>query len=96
MSEAFFKLQTFLSERGTAFRLTEHAPEGQTDRASALRGHALAESAKSMVTEVRTPGQQDRYFLAVVPGHRRVDFKRIEALTGGKKARLAPAEIACA
>lgn len=94
MVDAFYRLKAFLNERGTAFRLTEHAPEGRTDLASALRGHALADSAKSMVVQVRTPGHADRYFLAVVPGHRRVDFKRIEQITGGKKASLAPAELA--
>lgn len=92
--DSFQILIDFLTERRVSFRLTDHPPEGRTDRASALRGHALAESAKSMVTQVRTPGQADRYFLAVVPGDCRVDFKRIERLTGGKKASLAPEAIA--
>ncbi len=92
--DSFQVLVDFLTDRRIPFRLTDHPPEGRTDRASALRGHALAESAKSMVTQVRTPGQADRYFLAVVPGDCRVDFKRIERLTGGKKASLAPEAMA--
>lgn len=90
LSNVFLTLTNFLTDAGTPYRLTDHPAEGRTDVASALRGHSLREAAKSMVTQVRTPGQPNRYFLVVVPGDRRIDFKQIERITGGKKASLAP------
>ncbi|MFF5900274.1 YbaK/EbsC family protein [Streptomyces argenteolus] len=66
-----------------------HAPEGRTEAASALRGHALAQSAKSLVVEARPTKRTCRYVLAVVPGDRRVDLGRIAELAGGRRAGFA-------
>jgi Ala-tRNA(Pro) deacylase len=74
----------------------EHAPEGRTDLASLIRGHPLRDAAKSMLVEVEGTAAPDgrEYVLAVVPGDRRVDFAAIKHLRGGRKARLAPADLA--
>ncbi|KHD76859.1 prolyl-tRNA synthetase [Actinoplanes utahensis] len=71
------------------YRVIDHPAEGHTDLASRLRGHPLAQAAKCLVIRIRMTKKQSRYVLAVVPGHRRVDFARIKALTGARDAMCA-------
>lgn len=95
--ETFWKILSVLDDHAIGFELIPHEPAGRTDRASAIRGHDLGEAAKSMLIEVRPLGGQrgrSGFVLAVVPGHRKLDFKAIARLQGSKRAQLArPAEI---
>ncbi|ARF54318.1 YbaK/EbsC family protein [Streptomyces gilvosporeus] len=88
------RLLRLLETGGARFELLEHAPEGQTVRASALRGHALAAAAKCMIVTVTGGADGARHVLAVVPGDRRVDLARIAGEYGGKRARLADRALA--
>ncbi|WP_405390016.1 YbaK/prolyl-tRNA synthetase associated domain-containing protein [Streptomyces sp. NBC_01102] len=91
---AYLRLRRLADLHGAAYRLIAHAPEGRTEAASALRGHALAQSAKSLVVAARPSKRTCRYVLAVVPGDRRVDLGRIAELAGGRKAGFAPRDTA--
>ncbi|WP_245984180.1 YbaK/EbsC family protein [Streptomyces tateyamensis] len=71
------------------YRLLDHPPEGQTSRASELRGHRLSAAAKCMVVAVQRPGLTPCHVLAVVPGDRRVDLAGVARECGGRKARFA-------
>lgn len=74
--------------------MIDHRPEGRTDAASALRGHALEEAAKCIVLRVNVGREASRYVLAVVPGDRRVDIGAIKDLFGASCVGFAEVEIA--
>ncbi|MFD9904534.1 YbaK/EbsC family protein [Streptomyces sp. NPDC059063] len=90
----YTKLIGLLDERGAAYRVIEHEPEGATEAVSALRGHELAQAAKCIVVMVKLDKKTKRYVLAVVPGDRRVDLNAIKALVGGVYAGFATQEVA--
>ncbi|MFF2146443.1 YbaK/EbsC family protein [Kitasatospora sp. NPDC058190] len=88
------RLIDLFQEGGVAYRLIDHPPEGQTVRASELRGHRLSAAAKCMVIAVAGPEPSPRHVLAVVPGDRRVDLKQVARVSGGGKARFADQSVA--
>jgi Ala-tRNA(Pro) deacylase len=88
------KLIGLLSASGTRYRIIEHAPEGRTDIASALRGNSLAQAAKSIVVRVSITKKRGKYLLAVIPGDRYVDLTRLSELVGGTKAAFAARDVA--
>ncbi|TQL22833.1 YbaK/EbsC family protein [Streptomyces sp. SLBN-134] len=92
--ETYQRLRALADHHGADYRLIEHVPEGRTEVASALRGHALTESAKSLVVAVRPTKRTCRYVLAVVPGDRRLDLARVAECAGGRKAGFADRETA--
>ncbi|WP_234439017.1 YbaK/EbsC family protein [Streptomyces sp. NRRL B-3229] len=76
------------------YRLLDHPPEGQTVRASELRGHDLSAAAKCMVVTVAGAATAPRHVLAVIPGDRRVRLKQLARACGGGKAQFADREVA--
>jgi len=96
---AYRNLIRLLDAGGVPYRLIDHPPQGRTDLASTLRGHALSAAAKCMVVALRFGGSdsaepETRHVVAVVPGDSRVNLKAIKRLHGAADARLAPAEVA--
>ena len=83
MTETYDKLVALLDKNGIAYRLIDHEAEGQTERVSALRGHAPAAAAKCIMLIVKIGKKITRFVLAVVPGDRRVDLQRVRALFAG-------------
>ena len=67
MSDTYEKLITLLDAHKAYYRLIDHAPEGQTDKVSALRGHPVAAAAKCIVLIVKIGKKTSRFVLAVVP-----------------------------
>ncbi|WP_419998147.1 YbaK/EbsC family protein [Streptomyces boninensis] len=88
------RLLRLLDASGARYRLLEHAVEGQTARASELRGHRLSAAAKSLVITVRGGDAPQRHVLAVIPGDRRVDLAGVARLCGGRKARFTERALA--
>ena len=72
MSDTYEKLITLLDANKASYRLIDHAPEGQTDKVSALRGHPVEAAAKCIVLIVKIGRKTSRFILAVVPGNARV------------------------
>ncbi|WP_432086568.1 YbaK/EbsC family protein [Streptomyces sp. bgisy095] len=91
---AYEKLIALLDERGAAYRVLEHAPEGATEAVSALRGNTLAQAAKCIIAMVKIGKKEKRFALAVVPGDRRIDLAAVKALYGGTYVSFASPEIA--
>ncbi|MEU3461113.1 YbaK/EbsC family protein [Streptomyces sp. NPDC006733] len=83
------RLLDLLNYHSARFRQIEHAPEGRTDLASALRGHPVGQAAKCIVVRVKVTKKSSRYVLAVVPGDRRVDLGRIRELWEARDASFA-------
>ena len=73
----------FLDANKASYRLIHHAPEGQTDKVSALRGHPVEAAAKCIVLIVKIGKKTSRFVLAVVPGNARVDTGKIKSLFCG-------------
>jgi Ala-tRNA(Pro) deacylase len=77
------QLINLFNRNGARFRVMDHVAEGRTDLASRIRGNTLAQAAKAMVLRVKRSKNDDRFFLAVVPGNCKVDMKAIKSLAGG-------------
>ncbi|MFF9274432.1 YbaK/EbsC family protein [Streptomyces griseosporeus] len=92
--ETYDKLLALLDERGAAYRVIEHAPEGATEAVSRLRGHDLAQAAKCIIAMVKIGKKEKRFALVVVPGDKRVDLAAVKALYGGTYAAFASQETA--
>lgn len=93
-TETYEKLVALLDERGAAYRVIEHAPEGGTEAVSALRGHELAQAAKCIIAMVKIGKKEKRFALVVVPGDKRIDLAAVKALYGGTYVSFASPEIA--
>ncbi|GAA3170843.1 YbaK/prolyl-tRNA synthetase associated domain-containing protein [Streptomyces ramulosus] len=90
MSNSMYRrLMTVLADSSVDYRVINHAAEGHTERASKLRGHALGSAAKCMIVSVRAKDAAGRYVLAVIPGDRKVDYRKIKRLYGGTDAVMA-------
>ncbi len=82
-------LVDLLSREGASFRVIQHVPEGRTELIARIRGNRLEQAIKSMVVQVRYGRQDNRYYLANVPGDRRVDLAAIAAGLGAGSAAFA-------
>ncbi|MFE9425737.1 YbaK/EbsC family protein [Kitasatospora sp. NPDC006697] len=90
----FQRLVDLFGAGSVPYRTIPHQPEGRTDVASRLRGHPLAQAAKSLVVRVATGKRSRRYVLAVVPGDRRVDLRVLAEHYDGQEASFASREVA--
>ncbi|MFF2125798.1 YbaK/EbsC family protein [Streptomyces olivochromogenes] len=93
-TSTYRKLLDLFHHRDVPYRLMDHPPEGQTVRASELRGHRLSAAAKCMVVTVVGGAAAHRHVLAVVPGDRRVRLKQLARACGGRSARFADHDVA--
>ena len=92
MTPMFDKLVALLEAEAARFRVCEHPPEGRSDLVAAIRGTEPGQGAKAMLCKCK---DDDRTLvLAVLPGDRKLDFKRVAAAAGAKKATLASPEEA--
>ena len=53
MADSYEKLIALLDANKASFRLIDHAPEGQTDKVSAMRVHPVEAAAKCIVLIVK-------------------------------------------
>lgn len=84
------RILSLLDRERCQYEIIRHAPMGETVRASLMRGHDLREAAKSLVLEASDRGSQaKRYYLAVVPGHKRVDLKFLRSVLSAKRIQFA-------
>ena len=77
-------LVALLREEGAEFRLTHHEAVTTSAEAAAVRGTDLRSGAKAMLVK-RKAG----FVLTVLAADRKVDWKRLAPLVGGKGARFA-------
>jgi Ala-tRNA(Pro) deacylase len=78
------ELVTLLRAEAVEFRLTRHDPVTTSAEAAAVRGAELRSGAKAMLVKGKAG-----LVLAVLAGDRRVDWKLLAPLVGGKGARFA-------
>lgn len=92
--DIYAKLIALLDEAGARYRVVEHAPEGQTELVSQMRGNLLSQAVKSLVVLVKVGKKESRYYLVNIPGDRRADLNAVKALCAGTHVMFAPAEKA--
>jgi Ala-tRNA(Pro) deacylase len=85
--ETHAKLVALLSAEAVEFRLTHHDPVTTSAEAAAVRGAELRSGAKAMLVKAKAG-----FVLAVLAADRRVDWKLLAPLVGGKGARFATDE----
>ena len=90
----FETLCTLLREANARFRVIHHPAEGNSERVAEIRGTQVGQGAKAMLCKVK--GHPDRLVLAILPGDRRIDFRKLAQAVGGKKASFASPEEASA
>jgi Ala-tRNA(Pro) deacylase len=89
MDSVFDKLVALLESGNARFRVIEHPAEGRSELVAELRGTKPGQGAKAMFC--RTHGT---FTLAVLPGDRKLDFKKVAHAVGKRKAALATPEEA--
>lgn len=90
------KILALLEARGARYRVVEHAPEGRSEAIARIRGNRPEQALKAIVTLVKRDKKSCDYYLAVLPGNRRLDLAALAAFVGAKKAVFAPREKAAA
>jgi Ala-tRNA(Pro) deacylase len=92
MSAVFDRLVSLLEGSDARFRVIEHAAEGRSDLVASIRGTAPGQGAKAMLC--KSKDDDAALVLAILPGDRKLDFKKVAAAAGVRKATLASPEEA--
>lgn len=87
----FDALCELLTTAGARFRVLDHPAEGKSDVIAAIRGTRPEQGAKAMLCTFK---DGDTTALAVIPGHLKIDFRKVADALGRRKATLAPPELA--
>ena len=90
MSSVFEELVALLDARHARYRVIEHPAEGRSDLVASLRGTLPGQGAKAMLCKSRE--ETPRFVLAVLPGDRKLDFRKVADAAGLKRATLATAD----
>ena len=69
-----------------------HPAEGTSERVAQIRGTDPGQGAKAMLCQIK--GMPETLVLAILSGDRKIDFRKVAAAVGGKKASLASPETA--
>lgn len=93
-SPVFDTLCHLLDTSGARFRVLEHPAEGKSDVIAAIRGTRPEQGAKAMLCTFKDGG--DTTALAVIPGHLKIDFRKVADAVGRRKATLASPDVAAA
>jgi len=92
--DTYTQLIALLDQHQATYRFIDHAPQGQTELVSAMRGNALSQAAKCIVLMVKQGKKVTKYILAVVPGDARVDLQAVKALLQATYVAFASSAIA--
>ncbi|HET9644262.1 MAG TPA: YbaK/prolyl-tRNA synthetase associated domain-containing protein [Burkholderiaceae bacterium] len=90
MADVFERLTQLLRSRNARFRVIEHPAEGRSDLVAAIRGTVPGQGAKAMLC--RSKDDSGQFVLAVLPGDRKLDFRKVAIAAGMRKATLASPE----
>jgi Ala-tRNA(Pro) deacylase len=88
----FNQLKQLLQHHNARFRVIEHLPEGKSEDVARIRGTAAGQGAKAMLCRSKSDSQL--FVLAILPGDRKLDFRKLAEAAGIKKVTLASPEEA--
>lgn len=83
----FEQLTSLLEGKQAGFRVISHPAEGKSGLVAQIRGTEPGQGAKAMLCKVKEA--PDVLILAVLPGDRKLDFKKVAQAFGFKKATFA-------
>ncbi|WP_347556564.1 YbaK/prolyl-tRNA synthetase associated domain-containing protein [Robbsia sp. KACC 23696] len=83
----FAKLVALLEHEHAQFRIIDHPAEGRSDLVAAIRGTAPGQGAKAMLC--KSKHDDGTLILAILPGDKKLDFKKVAAAVDIRKATLA-------
>ena len=83
----FERLCELLSRANARYRVIAHEAAGRSEQVAAIRGTDPRQGAKAMLCTFKAQPQQ--FVLTVLPGDRRLDFRKVGAACGLAKATLA-------
>lgn len=89
LESVFEKLVALLETNRARFRVIEHPAEGRSELVAQIRGTKPGQGAKALFCR-----SQGTWVLAVLPGDRKLDFKKVAEAAGKRKAALATPEEA--
>lgn len=95
MSESttpFDQLVATLDRGGARYRVIRHPAEGGSEAVARVRGTHPGQGAKAMLCQIK--GQPAPLVLAILPGNRKIDFRKVAETVGGAKASLVSPEVA--
>jgi len=90
----FNRLESLLLAEKARFRVIRHPAEGNSERVASIRGTQVSQGAKAMLCRPRD--RAGTLVLAVLPGDRKVDFRKVAQAVGSKKVSLASPDEAAA
>ncbi|WP_263773013.1 YbaK/prolyl-tRNA synthetase associated domain-containing protein [Propionivibrio soli] len=90
----FEQLIKLLDASAARYRVIEHPAEGSSELVAAIRGTKPGQGAKAMLCRLKE--HPETIVLSVLPGDRKVDFKKVGQAAGGKKATFVSPEEATA
>ncbi len=76
-----------LKKSGVPYRVIEHEPVYTSEQAEAISGLSLSQGAKVLLLSA-----ENQFVLAVLPGNKRVDTKKVAQYLGVKRVRFATEE----
>lgn len=88
----FDQLDELLRSGGARYRILEHPAEGKSEEVARIRGTTPGQGAKAMLC--RSKEDADKFILAILPGDRKLDFRKVAEAAGVKKVTLATPEEA--
>jgi Ala-tRNA(Pro) deacylase len=88
----FDELVKLLDSQSARYRVLEHPAEGKSEEVARIRGTEPGQGAKAMLC--RSKDDADTFILAILPGDRKLDFRKVAEAVGLKKVTLATAEEA--
>jgi Ala-tRNA(Pro) deacylase len=84
----FDKLIELLKKNNAKYRLVFHELAGKSKEVSEIRGSKLEQGAKAMVLKAK-----DKYILAVLGAHLKLDLKKIKHILNQKVSFASPEEV---
>ncbi len=78
-----------LKASAVGFTPIPHAPEGNCEKVSELRGNPVHAAAKALLLSIKVSNKHSRCVLAILPGDKKVDFDAIKKAYGVKSATMA-------
>jgi Ala-tRNA(Pro) deacylase len=83
----FDQIDELLRSGGARYRILEHPAEGKSEEVARIRGTTPGQGAKAMLC--RSKHDADKFILAILPGDRKLDFRKVAEAAGLKKVTLA-------
>lgn len=81
------EIKRLLDRNKISYKIFKHEPTPTSEIASKVRGTPLEMGAKSII--LRSEG---RFLMCVLPGNRKIDFRKVKQILGSRKLSLATAE----